>query len=125
MLSESSYHVALAVYLGAAGLAALWLAWWLGRRLPAGFVALIVLLCAALLMTPAYPREGVTTFAPALVVLVFQSLTEGFDSAQHALRPLVASCGAAVVLAILLRLTVLRPRRAAPKPPTSPAPGSD
>ncbi len=122
MLSDSSYHIALAVYLGAAGLALLCMAWWLGRRWPNGWTALFVLLCAALLLTPAYPRAGVTTFAPALVVAVFQILTEGLDSARHALRPLGFMCALAVGLALLLRLTLLRPGRRAPKSSSAPAP---
>ena len=34
------------------------------------------------------------------------------DAARHALRPLAYACGLAVVLALLLRLTVFRRRRA-------------
>ncbi|TGD73573.1 hypothetical protein E4634_11145 [Mangrovimicrobium sediminis] len=116
MLSEESYHVALAAYLAAGVLAMLLLAWWLGRRWPNGWTALLVLLCGALLLTPAYPREGVETFAPALVVAAFQMLTSGVESAQHALRPLAFACGLAVVLALILRFTLLRPRRPAPAP---------
>ena len=108
MLSESSYMTALYVYIGAALAAMLYLAWWLSRHWRASTVALFVLLAGALLLTPAYPKEGVETLAPALVVAAFQFLTEGLDGAMHALRPLAFMCAAAVVLALLLRLSIFR-----------------
>lgn len=111
MLTENSYLTAIYVYVGAAVLMLLCLAWWLRRRWRAGWIALTVLLGAALLLTPAYPREGVQTLAPALVVAAFRFFTEGLPAAEHALRPLAATSAAAVVLALLLRLTVFRPRR--------------
>ncbi|KAA1193483.1 hypothetical protein F0M18_06510 [Pseudohalioglobus sediminis] len=111
MLSDSSYMTAMYAYCGAAALFVLFLAWWLGRRWPNGWTALVVALVAALMLTPAYPREGAQTLAPALVVAGFQTATEGVEAAQHAIRPLLVTCAAAVVLALLLRLTLLRPRQ--------------
>ena len=111
MLSESSYLTALYVYIGAALAMMLLLGWWL-RRSP-GIALLAVLLCGALLLTPAYPRDGVETFAPALVVAAFQWVNEGMEAAMHALRPLAFLSLAAVVLALLLRLTLFRRRRGA------------
>ena len=108
MLSESSYLTALYVYIGAALAMMLLLGWWL-RRSP-GIALLAVLLCGALLLTPAYPRDGVETFAPALVVAAFQWVNEGMEAAMHALRPLAFLSLAAVVLALLLRLTLFRRR---------------
>lgn len=108
MLSESSYLTALYVYIGAALAFVLLLGWWLSRHWGAGMVALAVLLTGALMLTPAYPRDGSETFAPALIVAAFQWLTEGVDGAQHALKPLVFTCLGAVVLALLLRLTLFR-----------------
>ena len=111
MLSESSYLTALYVYCGAAMMMVLCLALWFGRRWPNGWVALLVLLSAALLLTPAYPRDGVDTLAPAFVVAGFQIATEGVESAQHALKPLAYACGLAVILALLLKLVFLRPSK--------------
>ncbi len=111
MLSESSYLTALYVYIGAALATMLLLGWWL-RRSP-GLAALAVLLSGVLLLTPAYPRDGVETFAPALVVAAFQWVNEGREAAMHALKPLAALSVAAVVLALLLRLTLFRGRRRA------------
>ena len=68
----------------------------------------LVLVAAALLLTPAFPREGVTTMAPALIVAGFQWATEGMEGALHALRPLALSLTVAVALALLLRLTIFR-----------------
>jgi ABC-type phosphate transport system permease subunit len=118
VLSESSYLTALYVYIGAALLIMLYLGWWLAHHWSAGMVALAVLLAGALLLTPAYPRDGVETFAPALVVATFQWLTEGVEGARHALRPLAFTCLVAVVLALLLRLSIFRKRAKgrAPRP---------
>lgn len=118
MLTESSYLTAIYAYCGAAILAALLLAWWLGRRWPNGWTALLVLLAAALLLTPAYPQPGVETMAPALIVAGFELFLNGPEAAEHAIKPLSIACGLAVVLAILLRLTVLRRRG---KPPADKA----
>ncbi|NND69255.1 MAG: hypothetical protein HKN19_16815 [Halioglobus sp.] len=110
MLTESSYLTAIYVYTGAALLALVYFAWCMRRRWRAGWLALVVLLGAALLLTPAYPREGVDTMAPALIVAGFALFTEGFAAAEHALRPLAFMSGLAVVLAIILRLTLFRRR---------------
>mgnify|MGYP001825764179 CR=1 FL=1 len=124
MLSESSYLTAMYVYIGSAVVILLYLCWWLARHWRPGWVALVVLLAAALLLTPAYPREGASTLAPALIVAVFQVVTDGLEGARHALRPLALSLAAAVVLALLLRLTVFRRsrRRAAEAEPEPDAP---
>lgn len=123
MLDESSYLMALYAYIGAALAIMVCLGWWLRRHFGPGFVSLAVLLTGALLLTPAYPREGVDTFAPALIVAGFQWLTEGMAGAMHALRPLAFISAVAVVLAILLRLTVFRrPRRKPPSAASRPPP---
>ena len=75
MLSETSYQLAIACYVGAATLALLYLGWILSRSWRPGWVSLVVLLGAVLLLTPAYPQEGVDTLAPALIVVAFQSHT--------------------------------------------------
>lgn len=125
MLSQESYLTAIYVYTGAAGLMLVCLAWWLGRSWRAGWAAFAVLLAAALLLTPAYPKAGVDTMAPALIVAGFQLFTEGYEAALHALRPLGIACGIATVLSILLRFTLLRSKTgpAAPMKPAS-QPGS-
>ena len=116
MLSEESYHLALYVYLGAAGAILLLLAWWLGRAWGAGWTLVLVLLSAALLLTPAYPNANIDTLAPAIVVAAFQVLTDGPDAARHAIRPLAVTCLSALVLAVLLKLTLFRRRNTAPSP---------
>ena len=123
MLTESSYMGALYVYIGAGLAMMLFLAWRLSRRWSAGPVALVVLLAGALLLTPAYPREGVDTLAPALIVAGFLLITEGVEGAQHALKPLALTCIVAVVLALLLSLGLsqLRARRQPPTPAKPPA----
>lgn len=110
MLSESSYLTAIYTYVGAAAVMLVYLAWWLGRHWRPGWVALAVLLAAALLLTPAFPRTDVDTMAPALIVAGFQLFTEGYLAAEHALRPLGFMCAMAVVLAFILWLLFLRGR---------------
>jgi len=114
VLSESSYLTALYTYTGAACAILLCLGWWLSRSWRAGWVTLVVLLSAALLLTPAYPREDVSTLAPALIVAAFALLTEGPEAAEHALKPLALMSGLAIALTLLLSLTVFRRRRTAP-----------
>jgi len=111
VLTETSYHMAIYVYVGAACVMLAYLAWWLGRHWPAGVVALIVLVLAALLLTPAYPKEGVDTMAPALIVAAFQIFTRGVAAADHALRPLLFMSGIAVAIGLLLAVTVFRRRK--------------
>ena len=124
MLSESSYMTALYIYVGAALATMLYLSWWLSRHWRAGTVALFVLLAGALLLTPAYPKEGVETLAPALIVAAFQWLTEGMEGAMHALRPLAFTCQVAVVLALLLRLSIFRNPGKKREPQAAKSPGS-
>ncbi len=114
MLNNSAYLTAIYIYVGSATVFIVYLAWWLGRHWRAGWVTLVVLLMAALLLTPAYPKTGVHTMAPALIVAGFQFMTTGVEGARHALRPLVFMSGGAVIIALLLSMTIFR-RKKAPK----------
>lgn len=117
MLDENSYLTAIYVYVGAAIVMLLYIAWWLSRHWRAGWVAVVVLVLAALLLTPAYPKAGVTTMAPALIVAAFQFATGGAAEATHALRPLIFMSGMGVVIALLLSMTIFRRRRVRKAPP--------
>jgi hypothetical protein len=108
VLNESSYWTAIYSYTGAACVILLYMTWWLSRHWRASWVAFSVLLIAALLLTPAYPNADVTTYAPALIVAVFETLTNGPEAARHAFKPLLFMAGLAAVLAILLRLVLFR-----------------
>jgi len=108
LLTEASYQSALYAYAGAAMLALLLMVFWLRRSWGRGWLLFLFLGGAALLLTPAYPQDGVDTLAPALIVASFQMLTEGPDSAMHAIRPLGAMLALAVVLTLLIRFTLLR-----------------
>jgi thiol:disulfide interchange protein len=114
LLNDSSYLMAICIYAGSALTLIAYVGWWLGRHWRASWVALVMLLMAALLLTPAYPKAGVNTMAPALIVVAFQIMTTGVQGAAHALRPLVFMSGSALILALLLGMTVLRRRRAKP-----------
>jgi hypothetical protein len=116
LLSDSSYLIAIYTYVGAALAALLLLAWWLGRSWRPGWAALAVLVSAALLLTPAHPNADTATFAPAMVVAIFEMLTHGPEAAEHAVRPLTFMLAVAVVVAILLRLLVFRRRKVSERP---------
>ena len=111
MLTDASYQSAIYAYVGAAIVALLLLVFWLRRSWGRGWLLFLFLGGSALLLTPAYPQEGVDTLAPALIVAGFQIFTEGVDSAVHALRPLGAMLGVALVLTLLLRFTLFRGSR--------------
>ena len=121
MLTDNAYLTAIYIYVGAAIVLLLYLAWWLGRHWRPGWVTLVVLVLAALLLTPAYPTSGVSTMAPALIVAAFQIATQGVDAANHALRPLIFMSGLAIVFALLLNVTLFRRRRVRKPPPAKPA----
>lgn len=121
MLTDNAYLTAIYIYVGAAIVLLLYLAWWLSRHWRPGWVTLVVLVLAALLLTPAYPKSGVSTMAPALIVAAFQIATQGVDAANHALRPLIFMSGLAIVFALLLNMTLFRRRRVRKPPPAKPA----
>jgi hypothetical protein len=116
VLDESSYLTAIYVYVGSAVIMLMYLTWWLSRHWRASWVALVVIVLAALLLTPAYPKAGVTTMAPALIVAAFQFANNGVEAAIHALRPLVFMSGMGVVIALLLNMTIFRRRRVSKAP---------
>ena len=113
MLSDSSYLTAMYTYLGAAGGFLVYLVLILRRNWQwrAGWVALVVLIAAALMLTPAYPDAQIQTLAPALVVAIFEGLINGPEAAQHAIRPLAFMLGLALLLSIVLSLSVFRRRQ--------------
>lgn len=116
MLEDQGYLTALAVYSGSAVLAVGALFLWLRRSWRPVWRWLLLFTGLALLLTPAYPYEGVDTLAPALIVATFQLLTAGPEAAQHALRPLAVAVALALLLTLLLRIFVLRKPRVATGP---------
>jgi hypothetical protein len=112
VLTDSAYHIAMTLYITAALAALLITLWWLRHSWRPVWLCLLALGGAALLLTPAYPYEGVSTLAPALVVAAFALLTAGVDAAAHALRPLAVTLALAGLLTVLLRLSLLRGRGA-------------
>jgi len=112
VLSDSSYLTAMYTYFGAASAFIVYLALILGRskQWRAGWVAVVVLIAAALMLTPAYPDADIQTFAPALVVAIFEGLINGPEAAQHAIRPLAFMLALALLLSVGLKLTLFRRR---------------
>ncbi|MFK7978064.1 MAG: hypothetical protein AB8C02_18170 [Halioglobus sp.] len=99
---------AIYAYTGAAVLAILCMGWWLRRTWRPAWLALFLLVCAAVGLTPAFPRADVATMAPAFIVAGFAFFTEGYEAAEHALKPLGAALAIAAGLALLLRITFLK-----------------
>lgn len=105
MLTTESYVVGLLAYGGAAviaisiayftllrGFSPLW------RGAVAGF-------CAGVLLAPAYPPPEATTLAPALVVVVFNTLFgDGWSAAVPAFALLLSASAAGVLLGLGLGL---------------------
>jgi hypothetical protein len=126
MLTEESYYTALCIYAGAGVLVCVLLWLWLRRRWAPFWVALVTLLSAALLLTPAYPAADVDTFAPAILVLGFSLLTDGGEGALLATRPLAVMVGLACGLALLLQVALFRRQRRRSRPaPAVPRTGAD
>lgn len=99
VLETGSYITALFSYGAAAVIALLVMVWWL-LKLGWGrfWIALLFWLGAALLLTPAYATMQAETFAPAVLVAVFQSAFFGVDTAMHAIRPLGVALGVATLV---------------------------
>ena len=100
MLTEQSYQLAWATYLvAAAGLLLLFYVWLRGR-LSSGPRVTLVLLLAALVLTPARAGLEHDTQAPALVVAVFDLLTHGSDAVTRPLKPILLTLIAALLLGL-------------------------
>lgn len=110
MLTDVSYQTAIYAYLGAALLALLCFGWWLSWRWRPGWVAVVVCIFAALLLTPAFPNEKAETLAPALIVAGFQFFVYGYEEAEDAIRALATFTAAALVFALLFWVVFLRGR---------------
>ena len=82
MLTTQSYLLGMLIYWGAALFGLILLRWlWFGESLTRAGGALLGLLAGSLLM-PAFPGPEVATMAPALVVVIFNSLFgDGLEAA--------------------------------------------
>ena len=108
MLDDTSYQQALYLYLGAGAAFLLYMGWILNRYWSAAWSCFATLVVAALLLTPAYPSPTITTFAPALVVALFESVINGTEAARHAVKPLAFMVCLAILVSLLLRFILFR-----------------
>lgn len=104
MLTETAYLSALIVYTLSALLAVALMNFWLLRSWSLGFKIFLSLPVLSLLLTPAFIQPEADTFAPAVVVVAFQWLSQGQEAAVHALRPLLLFTGISAGLGILSAL---------------------
>ena len=99
VLETGTYINALLIYSLAAVIALLVMVWWLVKLGGGRFwIALLFWLGAAVLLTPAYANMQAGTFAPAVLVAVFQTVFFGVETAIHAIRPLGFAMGLAIVV---------------------------
>ncbi len=109
MLTSESYVIALACYVLAALVALRVLASWLPASWPAAARWGVLGLLAGLLLTPALPSETATTLAPALVIVIFNTLFgAGWASAVPAVAQLLLATAGAAVLGVLSGLLLGR-----------------
>ena len=101
MLTEESYQFAWGIYLLATIGTLLLVRGWLLTRLSPAKMVTVLLMLAALLLTPALPESGMTTFAPGLVVAGFDLLTHGPEAVMRTLRPLLIMQAFAVAMGLV------------------------
>ncbi len=109
MLTETGYQVAMTIYLVAGLITCLLGSLWVARA--PGWRLTWFLTGTALLLTPAFPKPGMDTLAPAAVVAGFQLATAGVEQAMHALRPLAIALAGAWLMALVGSLILRRGRR--------------
>ena len=103
MLTTESYLIAMAVYWAAAliGLPLMRRLWFAKPMTRAGGAVLGLL--AGVLLAPAFPGPDVSSMAPALIVVVFNTLFgEGFESALSAAMWLSAASLTGMIIGLLL-----------------------
>ena len=103
MLTTESYLIAMAVYWVAAliGLPLMRRLWFAKPMTRAGGAVLGLL--AGVLLAPAFPGPDVSSMAPALIVVLFNTLFgEGFESALSAAMWLLAASLAGMIIGLLL-----------------------
>ena len=98
MLTETAYRYALYFYVGGGGLFLFSLVYFAKHLIKSNFIFPLLLFLCALILTPAYPSDGIKTMAPAVIVYVFQVFIHGPDSAEHALRPLALGFTLAAII---------------------------
>jgi len=113
VLTETGYALGLGAYVGGGTVLALCTSRWLLPRAASISGGVLLGVVLALLLTPALPRPGMETFAPALVVALFQWFTNGPEAAEHALRPLglalALGAGLGFCYGLLRRLLTRKP----------------
>jgi hypothetical protein len=104
VLTEESYRLAWAIYLvGALGFLLL-LRHWLHSHISAGWLVTLLLVLAALLLTPAPAASDSESYAPAWLVAVFDLLTHGAEALMRAAEPLLLMLLLAIALSLVFNV---------------------
>jgi hypothetical protein len=104
VLTAASYHTAWAIYAMATLGFLLLVRHWLRPRVGPGTQVTLLLLLAALALTPAQVSPELASYAPAVVVLVFDWLTHGSESVLRPLEPMLLMFLLALGLGLLFTL---------------------
>jgi hypothetical protein len=105
LLTTDSYMIAWIIYALATVGALLLLNLWLRSRLEGVVRFTLLLIVAAIALTPTHPEAGTTTWAPAILVAGFDLLTLGLESAMRPLRPILIMVALAVVIGLVLNFS--------------------
>ena len=105
MLTTDSYMFAWAVYALATVAALLLFNLWLRSSLGGLARFTLLLVVAAMALTPAHPDASVTTWAPAIFVAGFDLLTLGPESALRPLRPILIMMAVALLAGLVVTVT--------------------
>ena len=104
MLTEESYQLAWGIYLAAALGILLLLRHWMQAHISAGWLVTLLLLLAALMLTPAPAASDSESYAPAWLVATFDLLTHGSQSLMRAAEPLLAMLLLAIALGLVFKV---------------------
>ena len=104
MLTAESYIMAWTVYMVATLIGLLILYLWIGPRMSAGARLTLLLLLAAMALTPARPDANLASWAPAVIVAAFDLLTDGTEAALRPLRPMLIMSAMSLALCLFIFL---------------------
>lgn len=110
-MTQQDYLIAWALYVAScSGL--IWIGWsWTRKIRPAVLRRCIRVIAILALLTPYQSYPDMDFLAPALIILVFESVLEGSQAALRVGVPLATSLGAGTLIAILYSIIFRQPNK--------------